>query len=695
MMLGGTPRFKNIWDLVMFDIGEKNRFIYGNEFVKAYREAGLLKYFTTIPNGWKVINDPTGLILHPYLKEIPEERSFSEVPGEYDMTGQPKQEAKVLQMRLAAPEPVALILNNYLSAGLRGQKWYELYRDAIDPLRKLAVLGPFHLWFTMNNTMSLAQGGAMSQMIGNLMVGDVGKATSNLAEVAKNTPALNLFIKQLMAGKTLHEATLKGTDDPVMAQTVRDWIDTGGNVPKPDQLEPMIKSSGKALWQGLVHLGQVKWFKAIGDVAEATVRPIMTYTVPWAKAGGFMALNEALKAKLDTKYENIEMTPDNIKTKADELRNGQFDINKQLDNLYGQMNYDSLMLNKVIKDMLFFVIKFPGWNIGSARWIKSMVGGGINMATLKPTDEYEQIALRKGLGMVFNTMLYSNLLYWYINGTPATSQFDLITEGVWTGGFTRTGKKEYIRPATYWRDLWGMIPIDQNLSLDLRKPIETIQAKGADIWRIPSEIFGNKEAYTNKQIFSGNLTDFPKEMGIYAGKQFLPYMARQLSEGTSDWGKYGQFGGWTKTPERLTDTPAWKIIREYQKANSRSLVTLEDQAKMETKRDLMKPIYEDHDPQQFMQGLKQARAAGQITSKTYDLMEENAKEVFKDPQFGPMRNKVKYLPLETSLKLFKVATPDERHAIYKIVKDKWENADRDIQKQLMPLKREIFQGATQ
>lgn len=680
LMLGGVPKFKNLMDLMIWDIGEKNQFVWGNKFIQWAREQGYLKYVSAraIPVGWSRINDPMGFIQHPYLEELKgETRPFDQVPGEYDMTAPPEYEARVMNWALIAREEVAKIIDNFLGPGLRGQPLYDRYRKLVDPLRRLGVaFSTYHLRFTMNNSMATGTGQILSKTMGDLLAGDVEALGQDVKSGALHAVGYQ-FIRQLKEGKSLAEALYKDTEDPILQGTLRRFIDSGGTLPPPESMLPWARTMGQNFWQGLVQLGTLHPFRAIGRLVDAGSGPIMTHAVPFAKVGAFAVLDRAFADRLEAKYAKLgPETPELAAQREGEYRQGLFEINKHLDNIYGQMNYDALLMNRKIKDMLFFVIKYPGWNIGSGRWMAAMVSGLKHTVTPgQQASEYEKESLRVGLGLVMNMGIYSSLLYWFINGKPPEDISELYTKGVWTGGYTRSGNKEYIRDASYWRDLWGMTPIDQQGNLALKKPGQTITAKMADILRIPIEIYDNKETYNRYQIWSPQHPEsWPEESLKYLGKQAVPYSFRGMYQGQTPWAKFGSFVGWTPAPARLTDTPAMQAIREIKEAGSPQVVTRVQQGAREVKKNIMDFAYEG-DGEGFLKALHQARAEGQVTSPQYKSLIKDAHEILSDPHYGPLRNSFRKLnDLGEAIRIYGLATPEEREALHGEMLGKWGRA---------------------
>jgi hypothetical protein len=350
------------------------------------------------------------------------------------------------------------------------------------------------------------------------------------------------------------------------------------------------------------------------------------------------------------------------------------------------MNYDALLVHRTMRDLLFFVIKYPGWNIGSARWMAAMATGAKHAVTPgQQLSDYEKMSLQLGLGLFVNTGIYSALLYWGINGRAPEDISELYFKGVWTGGYTKSGQKEYISPASYWRELRAWTPYNPNkqemLGFAPEKIIETIKAKGADIWRIPSEILDNKEAYSRKQLWDpSSPVSIAKGLGGYLGKQAIPYSFRQMYDAESGWGKCGGLVGLPRTAQRLTDTPARAELRRYYEDRRPAVVTVADQAKRGAKRDVM-DLAQPGQEQEFMEGLNQARAEGKLTSQQYKQMREEGREVMRDPHWGPLRNSFKHLDLGEALKVYGLADPEEKWALHRQMAKKWAQARPETRRQ--------------
>lgn len=717
MMLGGVPRYSNLYDLMMFDIGQKNQFVWGNKFLSWAYQQGYVKMVlrNKMPAGWKEIVDPTQMVSFTSLKEVQESMTFEEMPGDYEMTAPARWQLGIANYVLAAPEPAARVINNWLAPGLQGKAWYRLYRDVVDPIRQLGVsFSPFHLGFTFNSSLAQGAGQALSRAMGQVLSGNLAGAAAALREGGVNAAGAG-FVKQLTEGKTLAEAMFKGTDDPIQQGVLRDYIDSGGTPPPPESMHPLVRNFGAGLYRAMAKLfdaGSFHPFQAIlgtkgphgrtGGLLEVGTAPIMEKTVPFAKLGGFAALRRALDERLSAKYADLPDTPETAQQLEAERTKSLFEINKHLDNIYGQMNYDTLLWSRTMRDLMFFWIKYPGWNIGSFRWMGAMAAGAVHGLTPgKQLTDYERMSLKMGLGLFANVGLYSSLLYWFINGQPPEDVGELYFKGVWTGGYTKSGAKEYISPASYWREIRSWTPYDPNKQtmggFAPEKIPETIKAKGADFLRIPLEVLANKEAYNNRQIadtksLGGALAGY----GPYLLKQYVPYSFRQMYDAETGWGKYGGLVGLPRTAARLTDTPARAELRNYKETQAPALVTVEKQGQQEIKKNIMDYAYAG-DGQKFLQALRQARAEGQINAIQYKNLVTDATEIIRDPHYGPLRNSFRKVnDLGEAIKIYGLATPEERAALGSLMAKKWSGAQpetrRKYRNEFMELKARIEAG---
>jgi hypothetical protein len=378
-------------------------------------------------------------------------------------------------------------------------------------------------------------------------------------------------------------------------------------------------------------------------------------------------------------------TMENGAAREAELMDGLFQVNKHLDNIYGQLNYDALLWNNWWKDMLFFAIKYPGWNIGSGRWMAAMAAGVKHGLTPgQQLSDYERLSLQMGLGLFINVGLHGNLLYLFINGKMPDDLSEIYFKGVWTGGYDRQGNKEYVTPASYWRDIRGMAPMDQNWGFAPGKPIQTVQAKLADITRIPMELLQNKEAFSRQQIFDPARPElWGLELAGYLGKQAVPYTTRQIKEMESGWGKYGGLVALARTPQRMTDTPLRQELRRYYESQRKDVVTIDDQAKRGQRRDIMNLAYEGRG-REFLANLDELRRQGKIHYEQYRRLEKEGLEILHDPHWGPLRNSFERLPLAEAIRVYGMGSAEERAALHDLMEGKWRRARLETRRELEP-----------
>ena len=497
-----------------------------------------------------------------------------------------------------APEPVARAFNNYLSEGLRGQAWYDYYRGTVDPIRRLGVsLSLYHLNLTFMNDMSMGEGRNLTKFIGGLFGGRPEDIAAGLKGIGKASVGAEFVQHQLLAAKTTQEFYNPGAH-PELKPIVDDYIRAGGRFPKPETMDGMAKGFSESLRDALVAAGKLHPFEAGSKALDIISKPLMEYVVPRAKLGAFAAMRQEIYSKLARELQAGKISQADIEFQLTERLQK---ATQHIDSIYGEVVYDNLLWNRKVKDMMFFLINYPGWNIGSFRWIMGMGRGGWQ-ATKKVFGKGEgvdQIAgesLKFGLGLLIATGIQTTLMHWLINGKPPDDPSELYWKGVWTGGYNKSGGKEFIRPASYMRDVTGI----------LTDPVGTIKAKEGYFMRTVADVLSNTDYFGNEirtpGMGLGGIPQNLKEYAQFGGKNLLPFTARNIMEGRSTWGKYGGAVGWSLTPKRLTATPAEKEMNRYSEITRPALVPHEVQEKRQLKTEIMDHIHQK-DPQGFMGSL--------------------------------------------------------------------------------------------
>ena len=143
-------------------------------------------------------------------------------------------------------------------------------------------------------------------------------------------------------------------------------------------------------------------------------------------------------------------------------------------------------------------------------------------------------------------------------------------------------------------------------------------------------------------------------------------MALQATQGTSTAGKYGQFAGLSKAPQRLSRTPLEAKIADYYLRHAERGRSPEDAAKGKSIADVQKTGAAGN-MEEFEKGIDKLRKAGNITEKQADNMRKKA-------AMGAKKYRFSRLPVEDAIDAFAVGSTEEKKALREILEDKWDNA---------------------
>lgn len=291
-----------------------------------------------------------------------------------------------------APSGVAQVINNYLSPGISGSdrpllrdayQWFRVMNNSLNSIQ-LGFDG-FHGLVTMlNATMT-----EVDVAVGYMEAGDFPKALkSGLIGYSLIGP-MTVGWKR---GSKIREAYLSATvSDPKMKELV-EWITLAGGraTPDPVYLNDMRRKLRIAWrdkknfdnWKSGIpnvpaKIAQLAWY-GLHSFNEATSHWLMESLVPSLKLYAFEQLASVEMAKLTKQKPNF--------TFEDQQATLQRAWDS-IDNRFGQMVYDNLFFDKIVKDTATITFRAFGWNYGTIRevggsvvdagkQVKGMIGGG-------------------------------------------------------------------------------------------------------------------------------------------------------------------------------------------------------------------------------------------------------------------------------------------------------------------------------
>jgi hypothetical protein len=504
--LGLEPESYNPVDLIMARVADMDRFIMANDVWTQFKEQGLRQFVKLggeIPQGWIQVNDKIS-------------RSFEFSPEEKGM---------ILRGNWYMPEPAANVVNNYLSPGLTNNPLYNAFRMMGNALNQVQLgFSGYHALFTSGD--AIVSKAALELQKGTF--------TSIAKALASPVTAPYFLWKNLTRGNALlKDYFAKNPEVPDLV----DALERAGGRVKMDSfyLNDAVGNFMKAI-RSENPLGAL--IRAPGAIIETLARPIMQELVPRQKLGVFSDMAKTILEQ--AQKENWSEYKTTLR-----LQEGWDSV----DNRMGQLVYDNLFWNKVVKDMGMVATRSLGWNLGTFR---ELGGGAVDFAKLPGK-------LLAGEGRMTPKMAYTLALpyvvgvwgagiYYLYNHKAPESLLDYYYPT--TGKIKPDGTPERISIPSYMKDVFAYKAEGlQTIANKIHHEISTLIA-----------MMKNKDYY-GTEIRNPNdpLVKQMEELATYQATQFVPFtitnlMQRQKLGGS--WGEYLQsFVGITPAPAYITRSP--------------------------------------------------------------------------------------------------------------------------------------------
>ena len=265
--------------------------------------------------------------------------------------------------------------------------------------------------------------------------GDLAGGTKALAKVITSP------IEDAIKGRKLTETFLKDTLTPQEAEFVNVYTKAGGRVRMPAEYRVNAGNAYKqAVTEGNYIGGTTKLIPA---VLEAMQEPILGKYVPWLKVAKFW----------DTYTDWVESHPDATETQK---RDYAAKLQDSLDNRLGELVYDNLFWNQLVKDAGMAMTLSLGWNLGTIR----EAGGAVMDLTTLVKDYLQGKQKQHYVDRILFTALYpfvagfiGGLTHWIMSGHQPKSLKDLYFP--WTGKYNADGSKERVTLPSYMKDVYS------------------------------------------------------------------------------------------------------------------------------------------------------------------------------------------------------------------------------------------------
>jgi hypothetical protein len=558
--IGLEPVTTNPVMLDLLKMHEMDRYVMGQKIKQEFIDNGTWKF---VREGDKA--EPGYVQINDRIANVSAPRDWKVVNAEgKEMPGQ------TTLGHYYAPEDAARVVNNYLSPGLRGFAPYDAFRFVGNMMNQVQLgVSMYHATFTTidaaTSTLSLGleqiarSGGSPKELT---------VAAGNIARAFAEAPVGGALIENLWRGnKFLREYSKPGTTNAELAKIV-DAAVAGGARVKMDTFynTGAVNSFFDALKSGN-YAGAV--LRAPFALFQAAAKPLMEYTVPRMKLG---IISQNLEYDLGKLEQEANKTGATIT--RDDIRKVAARTVDSVDNRMGQLIYDNLFWNKVLKDTLMGSVRSVGWNLGDIREI----GGGLLDTVTAPKRAYD--ALTKGSQLADNPvvtkrMTYAVALPLMVGVLGSMYQYLMTGEGpkdLMDVYMPRTGRKkadgsdERVMLPTYMKDIAplalaasregavGLVKRSYSMALNKMHPAVTTFG----------QMTANQDYYGNqiRNADDGLVSTIQKEIEFVA-KNFRPFSVQGVIQREGGLKEKAQAViGLMPAPRALTDSPAMRLMHD-------------------------------------------------------------------------------------------------------------------------------------
>ena len=648
---GLTPRYNNIRDLTLADLAQKQQMVAGHQFFRQMKDDGIatfVKLGDRPPSGMKMLEDKRFRASF-YSDEIGGivNRGNYWADGEIASLINTQFEPNLQQQLMEHGSKAMAYLSRAIDVGVK----------ATNITRQVKVAGPFHFWFTDQTYRALANSMA------SLTEGAVGKAAGSLPESL--IPGASLKARQV--GKKIQEAFLTpGKYGSEFDEAVNNLIEGGQRfrLDKRGIIRNLFTESDNfgnvfkdAFYDTLADLKGLHLGKVLGRGLDALTAPIMKYHVPQVKLAAHMMLTtpeiSALRVKYGVDAKGVAASPE-LQSLFDTER--KF-INQRasalVDNAFGMMVKENLMMKPVFKDILSAAIQFPTWNIGTFKIAKNLVAGAGSTANLAANIATggkigspegmryaEKMAFRLGTGLLINTGIYGTLLHRTMTGEWPSTLKDAFMPVVDSETGDRLIAGTYLRTYQTWAE-----------HMKQGNPLAIASSMRNNALSAVVDIMNNR-TFQNTQIRDpyDPYTTQVKDVTKYGLTQTLdPIIRSQMERGVTPITKYSGLVGYQVPAKALTNTP----LEEYIAENTRKTTkTKEEGEALDIKYAALK-MFQAKRPEEANALLDKAVTDKKLTETQRYHIESLSEE-------HPLVNKIKHLSAIDAVRAWPYASKEEK-----------------------------------
>ena len=682
---GLTPLTYNPVTMALLRIHQLDKFITSHKMFQQLDEQGFMRWVKKgqpVPEGYDQIDDR---IFRAYRYAKLEKGGSTMVPvGQW-----------------VAPKQVAGILNRYLRPGFREEGgWFQTIRRQANTLNMAQLgLSGFHFTFVSNDAAVTDAAIALGRLAeGFKKIAGEGQEKDLLAGLQEFRKALGPALRSIVPYASGVQSWIRGNAilksylKPEVYQRYADLADMVAQSNMSVGLDPLYKNDGiarlttewkKGPWKELGTIEGIKGtlglpLKLIPAFYEYVGRPLMEFYVPRVKLGAFANLAELELSKLPPNASHA--------LKAKTLAK----VADVIEDRMGQLNYDNLDMSRKWRDALLILMRAPGWNIGSYRVFKggftdiakALTGGGLS----------PQAAYLIMLPLI--TALHGSYLYMLMHKGETPPEGLLEKSFPRSGRVTPAGYPERIMDPSYLKEMAALAQGQSTVGSVVSNAVEMASGKINPIIAIAQGIVFAQESRGN-QVWSPDdeLYTIAKDMLKWTATQYNPisgaeaFVAMGLNKLGAD-----QLIGDPNKPFKLGTGNAGKILNNGGSIPAALVATLlgkgipapqyvgMSNAEAMAQKEARHNFPQGPKTMRRMEHLENVRLLEtRLINKTADWSdviraidrgeiaeadEPKIEEAINDPNStNPLVRQVIHLGLESALKVWAVANPEERTQI--------------------------------
>jgi hypothetical protein len=555
------------------------------------------------------------------------------------------------------PEGAATVLTNYLSPGLQRFGVIRNLRTMSNVLNAAQLgLSAFHAGFTsIDAAVSTWALGLKNISEGKILTGAKRILTSPLAPVA-NYYVGKAVQKSMLDPKWTGELKILGVRHQ-LSPTGQARIEEIGKL----AVQAGLRATVDPFWKTQITRNMIRAWNEGGvrgyagtalrlpfAISEQLMRPILEFLVPRQKLGVFAGMARNAMDRLGPNAD-INAVRDAMARAADATEDRM-----------GQMTYDNLFYNRIVKDAALMGFRAYGWTYGKYR---SLLGGVSD--TLRTPAR-----IAKGEPLLTDRMAYlialpmmtaaiGSTINYLLTGEPPQDWRDAFMPR--TGKFDANGNAQRISPPTYVKDFLS----DWHDAPNLKKMLGSFYHKLNPWISVGVDIVRNADFY-NTRIYNENDPAL-KQMAdgvLHVLKSAAPFSvtgAVKLSESNPQPTDYVlPFFGFVPAKAALTMTPAQNRAAELYRDTLPSGARSPEQADhSQLLRQLVRDMRE-FDPDNLLNG-----------QNLTNLQPGDLKRVLSGVKVTPFQYQVTKLPLRDAMKVWDLSNDSEREQLRLILMKKF------------------------